>query len=140
MELAYQGRTMTTATSRTWTATTIPLGLAAVLGLAGCGGERAPASGAAGGDGGGALYATHCGMCHGADGEGSSMGLGPALVGLAGRWDEERLREYLRDPRGYAETHPDVTTERMPAVSSTVTDDELGALARHSLRLMARKR
>lgn len=74
-----------------------------------------------------------CSACHGANGGGTM--LGPALAGRAGRWDEERLTEYLADPAGYAARHPEVEHRRMP--QPAVTDPaDLAALAAWTLRLM----
>lgn len=74
-----------------------------------------------------------CSACHGAAGGGTM--LGPALAGRAGRWDEERLTEYLADPAGYAARHPEVEHRRMPQPAVTEPAD-LAALAAWTLRLM----
>jgi len=43
-----------------------------------------------------AYVALKCAKCHGPEREGQRTA--PKLTGLAGRWDQERLIEYLRDP------------------------------------------
>lgn len=63
-----------------------------LLALAACGGPDA-------GPGltGAQLYELHgCAVCHGAGGEGRS--LGPPLVGLAAHWERAALAEFLREP------------------------------------------
>lgn len=46
----------------------------------------------------------NCANCHGAGGEGSS--LGPALRGLAAWWTRDALVSYLADPRTFVENDP----------------------------------
>lgn len=52
-----------------------------------------------------ALYSDlGCAKCHGAQREGQRNG--PPLAGLAERWDEESLVEFLQDPQGFIDRNP----------------------------------
>jgi cytochrome c553 len=51
-----------------------------------------------------AYVALKCASCHGAELEGQRTA--PKLQGLAERWDEDRLMEYLRDPRAVQAATP----------------------------------
>ena len=51
-----------------------------------------------------AYVALKCASCHGAELEGQRTA--PKLQGLAKRWDEERLIEYLRDPKAVQAATP----------------------------------
>ncbi len=51
-----------------------------------------------------AYVALKCAKCHGAELEGQRTA--PKLTGLAKRWDEPRLIEYLRDPKAVQAATP----------------------------------
>lgn len=78
-----------------------------------------------------------CSACHGRNGEGTMLGI--PLAGRASRWDAPRLEEYLRDPKAYAASHPEVDHQRMPAAPDLSAED-LTLLAEHCLSLMGSPR
>jgi len=82
------------------------------------------------------VFRVNCAACHGPQGEGSSMGLGPRLVGLAEHWTVERLVEYVDDPAAFAAKDPRLGQRPMPAIARSVSAADRRALAEHVLRLM----
>lgn len=117
------------------------VGLAVVFLIVGCGdggGQVAPVAGeapvAVDPVAAAALYEEHsCGMCHGDAREGTEVG--PALVDLAGYWDEDRMVRYLEDPTAYRESDASFQADRtqydtdMPAFDY-VSEDDRRTLAR----------
>jgi hypothetical protein len=61
-----------------------------------------------------AYVALKCAKCHGAELEGQRTA--PKLTGLAKRWDEQQLIDYLRDPRAVIAVTPRLAymAERYP--------------------------
>lgn len=116
--------------------------LSAVLSLGSC----SPSTGApSGGSGDGApdgtpdgasLYGAHCAMCHGGNGSGSAMGLGPTLHGIAEHWDASSLEAYLADPPGFSSSVQRLGSRPMPAWPESLTAGSRAVLVEHTLGLM----
>lgn len=85
------------------------------------------------------LYRVYaCAQCHGEKGEGSKVGLGPALTDKREYWDATTLEAYLQDPKGYAagvERLGQAQTS-MPALPASLSAEERAALVAHALELM----
>ena len=75
-----------------------------------------------------------CATCHGEDGRGTWMDLGPSLEGVAEFWTETSLVRYLGDPAGYAVTDPRLGEREMPSYE-TLGVGEARRLAQHVLEL-----
>jgi cytochrome c553 len=77
-----------------------------------------------------------CGKCHGDDREGARTA--PPLTGLAPRWTEASLIEYMRDPQGVTRDTPRITLRneqyplKMPSYAAAAESD-LSELARFLL-------
>ena len=82
------------------------------------------------------LYRAHCSACHGGDGSGSAMGLGPTLRGLAEHWEKNSLHAYLSDPAGSSRSIDRLGSRPMPAWPDSLTVEERAALVDHTLGLM----
>jgi hypothetical protein len=102
----------------------IPLLFAAVVLAASCGGETERSLG------GTELYQLHnCGTCHGAAGEGRS--LGPPLTGLRAHWKREDLAAFLLDPPSAIAADPRLQAisrsfpSRMLSYRNTTEDERL---------------
>jgi len=96
------------------------------------GNTKAPAGQSKGAE----LYTSNCAQCHGKDGTGGFMNLGPSLKGIASFWDSERLLEYIADPRAYSAKVERLGKREMTAVADSVTPDERQWLVEHALSLM----
>jgi len=85
---------------------------------------------------GASLYRAHCATCHGGNGSGSAMGLGPTLHGIAEHWDANSLETYLSDPPGYSNSVERLGARSMPAWPESLTAGSRAALVEHTLGLM----
>lgn len=113
------------------TRTTLLALLATALGAC-SGGGGAPAGERTGAQ----VFEQSCSACHGPNGEGSPLGLGPAYAGLRQYWDTERLLRYLENPAAYAATDPRLGKRPMPAIQPNVTPAERQRLAEFVLARM----
>ena len=106
---------------------------AALLLLAACGPEAAPASGGA------RLYQVQgCATCHGSAGEGALTG--PPLAGSSARWKREDLAAFLADPESFVARDPRLAQQKkkfmMPMQAfAHLSKEERLELADHVLSL-----
>ncbi len=91
-----------------------------------------------GGSGGGgeSLYNANCAACHGKDGRGTALNLGPSFLGIKPHWDESKVLEYIADPKAFASKVERLGKRDMAAVADTVTPEQRKQIVRHALSLM----
>ena len=77
-----------------------------------------------------------CSACHGADGSGSRLNLGPALGGLREHWTKEKLLAYMGDPAAFAAGDARLGQRTMPAIGVDVPPEARDRLADHVLSMM----
>jgi len=110
------------------------LGLALSAALGSCSSE---AAGGGGGERSGQeLYAAYCALCHGENGGGTPLNLGPSYRGIAQYWDAESLLEYIDDPQAYAKKVERLGQREMTAIPDDVTPEQRRRLVEHALSLM----
>lgn len=132
--------------------TSLALAVALPLSLVACGGGGSEPSGSDSSaspapadvdlDAAAALYRGKgsCAPCHGKQGQGTNMNLGPALTGLAEHWDVASLSKFLADPAAVvgddarlAEMASNYNSPMPPAAS--LSDGEREAVAAYVLSL-----
>ena len=104
--------------------------------LASCSSKSSTSATADSGRSGAELYQAYCALCHGADGGGTSMNLGPSYRGIAQYWDQASLLEYIADPQAYAAKHDRLGQREMTALPKDVSPEERERLVEHALKLM----
>ncbi len=109
-----------------------PIALALALLPLACSGPKKPADEQSGAE----LYATYCKSCHGKQGRGSFLNLGPSYEGLAQHWTAENLLEYIADPKTFAAADERLGEREMPAIDPNVSMEARRRLVEHALGLM----
>ena len=82
------------------------------------------------------LYGAHCAQCHGAEGRGTFLNLGPSFEGVKQHWTADKLLEYIADPKAYAAKEERLGKREMAAIADTVTAEQRKKLVEHALTLM----
>ncbi len=82
------------------------------------------------------LFQVYCASCHGKDGRGTFLNLGPSFEGVREYWAAESLLEYIADPRTFAARTERLGKRDMAAIADDVPQAARERLVEFSLTLM----
>lgn len=116
--------------------TSLLLSSIALLGLLSCSSKGTGGTASAEVRGGADLFKSYCAICHGDNGQGTSMNLGPAFSGIAQHWDADKLLEYIADPATFAANVDRLGERSMTAIPDDVGPEERARLVEYALSLM----